>query len=391
LVLAGGPKHVLWSFNGEFLYRNKATIGSFANADGSKVGSELHFGGALAYTDAKHEVFAIGPELELATTVIGGQAFDKDYTSLEVLLGGHYKIAHAWLLGLAGGLGALQSPGTPDGRVILRLAYAHDPEEAAPPPPVPSDRDHDGVLDANDMCPDEASGENPDSDHLGCPLRDRDKDGILDNEDACPDTAGERSDEKDKNGCPPPPDRDHDGVIDDEDQCADTPRGEHPDDARLGCPLLDTDGDGVFDKEDECVDVPAGDNPHPTKRGCPTVKDNAIVVDPIFFKTGKAELLPESIPVLQSVVQVLEQNPDIVKIRIEGHTDSQGKPARNLELSKRRAKAVMKWLVKAGVTRSRLESNGYGQTQPIADNDTEDGRAKNRRVMFVVVKGNAAK
>ncbi|HEX2678226.1 MAG TPA: hypothetical protein VHM19_16340, partial [Polyangiales bacterium] len=57
LVLAGGPKHVLWSFNGEFLYRNKATIGNFANVDGSKVGSELRFGGALAYTDAKHETF----------------------------------------------------------------------------------------------------------------------------------------------------------------------------------------------------------------------------------------------------------------------------------------------------------------------------------------------
>ena len=91
------------------------------------------------------------------------------------------------------------------------------------------------------------------------------------------------------------------------------------------------------------------------------------------------------------LVQVLEQNPDIVKIRIEGHTDNQGKPSSNLSLSKRRAKAVMKWLTKAGVDKKRLESNGYGQTQPIADNDTEDGRAKNRRVMFVVVKGNEAK
>jgi OOP family OmpA-OmpF porin len=388
-VLAGGPGHFLWSANAEFLYRNKASIGTLERGPGNSVGSELHFGAALAYSDLEHVQYAIGPELAIATTVIGGKVFKDEYTGIDVLFGGQYKIARAWLLGLAGGLGALQEPGTPDARVIVRFAYAHDPEPPPPPAPVETDRDHDGVLDKDDMCPDEHHGPNPDYNRAGCPRLDRDHDGVFDDEDACPDTAGDRDDDKAKNGCPPPPDRDHDGVIDDEDQCADTPRGEHPDDAKQGCPLLDTDGDGVFDKDDQCVDVPAGDKPHPTKPGCPTVKDNAIVVDPIFFKTGKAELLPESMPVLQSVVDVMEQNPDITKIRIEGHTDNQGKPARNLELSKRRAKAVLKWLVKAGVSKSRLESNGYGQTQPIADNETEDGRSKNRRVMFVLVKGGA--
>jgi outer membrane protein OmpA-like peptidoglycan-associated protein len=388
-VLAGGPGNFLWSANAEFLYRHEASIGTLPKDDGNSVGSELHLGAALAYSDVDHVQYAVGPEVAVSTTVIGGKVFDKDYTSLEVLLGGHYKIARTWLLGLAGGLGALQEPGTPDARIIVRFAYSHDPEPALQmPPPLELDRDHDGVLDANDMCPDEDQGPNPDENRVGCPRRDRDRDGVFDDEDACPDTAGDRNEDKAKNGCPPPPDRDQDGVIDDEDQCADTPRGEHPDEARQGCPLLDTDGDGVFDKDDQCVDVPQGDKPHPTKVGCPTIKDAAIVVDPIFFKTDKAELLPESIPVLQSVVEVLEQNPDITKVRIEGHTDNQGKPGHNLTLSKRRAKAVLKWLVKAGITKSRLESNGYGQTVPIADNETEEGRSKNRRVMFVIVKGN---
>jgi outer membrane protein OmpA-like peptidoglycan-associated protein len=176
-------------------------------------------------------------------------------------------------------------------------------------------------------------------------------------------------------------------VIDDEDVCPDKPMGANPDPHKNGCPRLDRDGDGVFDDEDQCVDEPKGDKPHPTKTGCPAIKDDAIVVDPIFFKTGKAELLPESIPVLQSVIEVLNLNPDIVKVRIEGHTDDQGRPASNLRLSKRRAKTVLDWLVKNGITRTRLESQGYSQTQPIADNDSEEGRASNRRVMFVIVKG----
>jgi len=323
LVLAGGATSFLWSFTGEFLYRKEASIGTLASGPGNSVGSELHLGLGLAFTDPEHRQYAIGPEVAFSTTVVGGEAFDEDYTSAEVLLGGHYKFAEVFLVGLAGGLGALSSPGTPDGRVILRLAYAaeQEQEQSAPvmPEPVPGDRDQDGVLDSEDACPDEHQGDNPDP-------------------------------------------------------------------QRRGCPRPDRDGDGVFDDEDQCPDVHKGGNPHPSKTGCPTIIDDAIVVDPIFFKTNKAELLPESIPVLQTVVEVLNLNPDIVAIRIEGHTDSQGADKYNLKLSKRRAKTVLTWLTKQGITRSRLQSEGYGETQPIADNETEEGRATNRRVMFVVIK-----
>jgi outer membrane protein OmpA-like peptidoglycan-associated protein len=388
LVFAGGATSFLWSFTGEFLYRKEASIGALESGPGNSVGSELHLGLALALTDPEHREFAIGPEVAFSTTVVGGEEFDEDYTSTEVLLGGHYKFAEVFMVGLAGGLGALSSPGTPDGRVILRLAYAAEQEKESAPvlPEPPADRDQDGVFDSEDVCPDEHQGDMPDRQRRGCPRPDRDGDGVFDDEDACPDNRGERSDDPSKNGCPPPPDRDGDGVLDDDDACPDVPAGENPDPARNGCPRPDTDGDGVFDDEDQCVDVPKGDNPHPTKTGCPTIKDDAIVVDPIFFKTGKAELLPESIPVLQSVVEVLNTNPDIIKIRIEGHTDNQGRERFNLNLSKRRAKTVLTWLIKQGISRQRLESQGYGQSQPIADNETEEGRATNRRVMFVVVK-----
>ena len=393
LVLAGGATSFLWSATGEFLYRKEASIGTLESGDGNSVGSELHLGLALALTDPDHREFAIGPEVAFSTTVVGGEAFDEDYTSAEVLLGGHYKFAEVFMVGVAGGLGALASPGTPDGRVILRLAYAAEQEQplspTIQPDPPPGDRDQDGVLDGEDACPDEHHGPNPDPQRRGCPRPDRDGDGVFDDEDACPDTRGDRSDDPTKNGCPPPPDRDGDGVLDGDDACPDVPAGEHPDPARPGCPRPDRDGDGVFDDEDQCPDLHKGSNPHPSKIGCPTIKDDAIVVDPIFFKTNKAELLPESIPVLQTVVEVLNLNPDIAKIRIEAHADSQGSDKYNLTLSKRRAKTVLTWLVKQNISRQRLESQGYGESQPIADNETEEGRATNRRVMFVVVKADA--
>jgi OOP family OmpA-OmpF porin len=383
VVLAGLVDRFMWSFLTEVMYRKQASIGTLPKGAGNSVGTELHFGGALAYADlARH--FAVGPEAVMATVIAGGSAFARDYTSLEVLLGAQYKIESRWLVGLAGGLGALREPGTPDGRVILRLAYA--PEQKREPEAVESDRDHDGIIDKLDQCPDVHHGPTPDPRQPGCPRPDRDKDGVFDDEDACVDAAGPRTDDKETNGCPPPPDRDGDGVLDRDDVCPDTAAGEHPDSDRNGCPLEDRDHDGVFDKDDQCVDVPQGEHPHPVKTGCPTVKDDNIVVDPIFFKTNKDILLPESIPVLQSVADIMTAHPEFERISIEGHTDDRGTPHRNLDLSARRAKTVRKWLAAHGIAASRLESHGYGQSRPIADNDSDEGRAKNRRVQFVIIK-----
>jgi OOP family OmpA-OmpF porin len=385
-VLAGMAAPVMWSFLGELMYRNQASIGSLPKGPGNSVGTELHFGARIAYADLERG-YSIGPEAEMATVVAGGSAFNADYTSLEILFGGQYKIHHVVLVGLAAGIGALREPGNPDARIILRVAYAPEAKQKEPPPPPPltSDRDHDGIIDAKDDCPDTHHGPTPDAARPGCPRPDRDHDGVFDDEDACPDSAGVRTDDAKTNGCPPPPDRDHDGVIDDQDQCPDTPMGDHPDADRLGCPLSDRDGDGVFDREDQCPDLPMGDSPHPTKPGCPTVEADAIVVDPIFFKTAKAELLPESIPVLQSIADIMGSHPEFERVSIEGHTDDRGKPASNLKLSAKRAKAVMKWLSAHGVSASRLESHGYGQGRPIASNDTDEGRSKNRRVQFIIV------
>ena len=107
-----------------------------------------------------------------------------------------------------------------------------------------------------------------------------------------------------------------------------------------------------------------------------------VAVYGIHFDTGKAEVLPDSEQVLTEIVKLLQQDASL-KLRVEGHTDNQGAAASNQTLSERRAQAVVAWLVSHGVSASRLTSAGFGQSKPVADNQTDDGRAKNRRVELV--------
>ena len=107
----------------------------------------------------------------------------------------------------------------------------------------------------------------------------------------------------------------------------------------------------------------------------------------MYFALNKALIQPRSFTLLDAVVAVLQAHPEIEKIRIEGHTDSQGNDAYNKKLSQRRADAVMAYLVKKGVAAARLEAMGYGEEQPKAANDTKEGRATNRRVEFTIVGG----
>lgn len=108
-----------------------------------------------------------------------------------------------------------------------------------------------------------------------------------------------------------------------------------------------------------------------------------LVLDPIYFENNKAVILENSYAPLDAVAEWLVKNPDIT-LRIEGHTDDVGNDAKNLRLSKQRAASVVEFLVSRGVDKSRLKSNGFGEKKPIAPNDSEAGRAKNRRVEFIV-------
>ncbi len=239
----------------------------------------------------------------------------------------------------------------------------------APAPPVVLDRDGDGVLDADDKCPDVAGT----AALQGCP--DKDGDGIADASDKCPDVAGLAK----YQGCPIP-DTDGDGVNDEEDKCP-TVKGL----ARYqGCPIPDTDGDGVNDEEDKCIDRkgPA------SNQGCPEIAQAVIdkinyAAKNVFFATGSAKLLPKSFKALDEAAKLLKSD-ETLMVDIDGHTDSQGNEAKNLTLSDNRAKAVKDYLVSKGIADARLKSTGYGSTKPVGDNKTAAGRASNRRTELAV-------
>jgi len=173
-----------------------------------------------------------------------------------------------------------------------------------------------------------------------------------------------------------PKDTDGDGVYDHLDRCPGTPPGTLVD--AVGCPLppakpaapMDSDGDGVLDDDDFCPGTPRG----------ATVDDRGCwVLEGVEFETDRAEIRPLYEPELESVATVLENNPGL-KIQIQGHTDSVGAAEYNRQLSEKRAKAVMAWLVNRGIDRKRLSAIGLGEARPVAANDTAEGREQNRRV-----------
>ena len=235
------------------------------------------------------------------------------------------------------------------------------------------DQDGDGILDKDDECPTVAGP----VENKGCPWGDKDNDGILDKDDKCPDVAGPAA----NNGCPWE-DKDKDGVLDKDDKC---PTVAGPKE-NAGCPWPDTDGDGVLDKDDKCPKVKGT----AANNGCPEVTTEVIkklndFSKSILFDTSKATIKAESNAKLEEIVKVMNEYSN-ANFKLEGHTDSTGNAAKNLQLSKDRAAAVKDYLIAKGISASRLSSEGYGITKPIASNKTVAGRAENRRVEIILVK-----
>ena len=231
------------------------------------------------------------------------------------------------------------------------------------------DTDGDGIVDASDACPDAAGSVAMN----GCP--DTDGDGVADKDDSCPEVAGLKA----LKGCP---DTDGDGITDLSDKC---PNLKGPKE-NAGCPWADTDGDTVLDKDDKCPTVKGT----LANNGCPEVSEEAVnklneYAKTILFNSGKASFQKQTLPVLVSITSILKEYPT-AKFSLEGHTDSTGKPATNLVLSKERAAAVKNYLVENGIAADRLTSEGYGDTKPIESNKTAKGKAANRRVEVKLVK-----
>lgn len=273
------------------------------------------------------------------------------------------------------------------------------------------DNDNDGIPDTDDACVDQAEDLDGFEDTDGCPEDDNDKDGILDDVDVCPDDAGP----KETGGCPDAdgdgiadkddrcpeaagladlrgcPDTDADGLADLDDECPTEAGGE----ASFGCP--DQDGDRVPDVRDACPDKAAPEGIDPMRSdGCPSrvyvTLGEIKITEQVFFANGKATIRSNSFGLLDDIASVLNKYPEIVSVQVEGHTDDRGNDASNLTLSQARAESVVSYLVdKGGVDAGRLVAKGFGETAPIASNDTADGRAQNRRVAFTILEQQARK
>jgi outer membrane protein OmpA-like peptidoglycan-associated protein len=225
-----------------------------------------------------------------------------------------------------------------------------------PPPPPPPDTDGDGFIDSADMCPIEAEDLDAYVDTDGCPDPDNDTDGVLDSFDACPMVAEDPDTFQDQDGCPDP----------------------------------DNDGDTLLDGVDQCPNEAEVFNGWQDKEGCPDdlpaeIKKFSGKIAGIKFETGKDRIRSESYRTLNEAAAVLLKFPEI-RLEVQGHTDDVGDDARNLDLSQRRAQAVVNYLIKKGVPADRLVAKGYGETTPVAANDTSANRALNRRVEFLILK-----
>jgi OOP family OmpA-OmpF porin len=183
-------------------------------------------------------------------------------------------------------------------------------------------------------------------------------------------------------GCP---DTDGDGVYDNNDKCPETPKGAAVDET--GCPK-DSDKDGVPDYKDKCPNTPAGKQVDET--GCAkadTVVKKITLSGDTNFEFNKASLLPNAYPTLDNLAKTMKDNPN-TRWKIEGYTDAVGSESYNMELSRKRAQSVVDYLINKGIDRSRLEAVPYGESNPIASNDTPEGRAMNRRVEIKVIENN---
>jgi outer membrane protein OmpA-like peptidoglycan-associated protein len=246
------------------------------------------------------------------------------------------------------------------------------------------DNDHDGVTDEADKCKDLAEDADGFQDDDGCPDLDNDQDGVPDANDQCPNEPEDFDGDQDVDGCPDlVKDSDNDSLPDDLDRCplqSEDIDGYQDDD---GCPDLDNDLDGIPDESDKCPTQPETFNGVEDEDGCPDAKEigKQFVLRGINFESGRADLTPDSHTVLDQVIASMSAYPE-ARIEIRGHTDSQGPANFNLELSQRRAEAVRQYLIKGGIDPSRVTAVGVGEEEPMASNQTPDGRALNRRIEF---------
>jgi len=319
------------------------------DVDNLTVGHELLWGVGTAVNIHRRRLFLLGEVIGAVGVQDRDGGPDIEELPLEALVGIRYR-AKVGVIATAGvSVGITHGWGTPDARVFVGLGYTWG--DAARPFPWPGDPDGDGISGMDDECP----------------LVAEDRDG-----------------NKDTDGCPDPDD-DNDGVCDDNPTIQkNLRRFRNTCIGRDQCPGQKEVINGVND-EDGCPDA-----------GKPVIKivgDKIIILDKIYFATGKARIMPKSRRLLRVLAAVLRTRSDISRLEVAGHTDERGTSAANYRLSRRRARAVRYYLINRGIRPSRLKAKGYGDSEPVARRcNRRRSRAarkacwaKNRRVVLRVL------
>lgn len=391
--------------NVAFQPRQNRQVLNFENTDAFKWGLGL-------------EVPLVEDELALIGTVFGTVAVGAEVgvsegrtMPIEALGGVQWWFLEDWIGQIGGGAGLTDGVGAPDFRAFATIGYT-------PKKPKIYDADGDGIVDADDKCPLEPEDLDGFQDEDGCPDVDNDGDGVLDVADGDKDNTGFgacRNDPEDKDGfededgCPEL-DNDKDGILDVADgpkdqigfgSCRNEAEDKDGYQDEDGCPDLDNDSDGILDVADggkdetgygKCRNEPENFNEWQDEDGCPDIKPKAVltetaiqILEKVYFDFNKSTIQDRSFPLLDEVFRILNENPQVNLIRIEGHTDNVGTRAYNAGLSDRRAKSVTAYLVKKGIDKKRFIAKGYGFDFPIDTNSTQEGRDKNRRVEFNIL------
>ncbi len=392
-----------------------------------------HLGAGVDLQTATDEPIELNASLSAASS-LSSPFSDRNQNHLEGLLGANYGFTETAQGFTAVGVGLSQGHGTPDWRVLVGLRLSDhdqdqdkdgipDDDDACPKQPEDKDsfedfdgcpdpdNDKDGILDVDDGAPlrpedfdgfEDTDGiPDPDNDkdgvwdwddacdnqagpvvNLGCPDKDSDGDGLIDRRDRCPQQAEDKDQFEDEDGCPDA-DNDEDGIPDVEDKCPNQPG---PIEAQ-GCPEVDTDGDGIVDRLDNCPTEPGLVSESGCKKKQLVVINGSRldVLEKVYFATARSRIRKRSFELLDNVAAVLKAHPEIKKLQVQGHTDDRGSANRNLRLSQARSEAVRKYLIARGIDAGRLEAKGYGETEPIAPNQSKAGRADNRRVEFRIL------
>jgi outer membrane protein OmpA-like peptidoglycan-associated protein len=252
---------------------------------------------------------------------------------------------------------------------------------------APKDTDKDGIPDKRDADPYHAEDFDMFDDTDGAPDPDNDSDGILDVNDKAPNEPEDKDGFEDSDGVPDP-DNDGDGIPDTQDKSMNEPEDVDGFEDEDGAPDVDNDGDGILDEDDQCPNEAETKNDYEDTDGCPDVKPEiavekgaAMVLEGVTFGSGSTQLTANSRIILDKVLRTLRDNPGI-EVEIRGYTDNVGNYESNVNLSLARANSVRDYLIQNGIAPMRIQTKGFGPADPIAPNNTREGRALNRRIEF---------